>query len=193
MRQFTHGEISRTTNVLKALLPPGVSCSTTSINTGWQLSISVCGDTCKVYNVHPGSLSDKLLLDIAAEWSADGTYLPRAAPGSAASHARDVIEITSTQQLTTWTRQAQHGARAIYHRGQLAQFRHDTQREIVRLQAREDQGKLRSADRVHLQNLQDSLELIEAVGVLHQARKIELVQVRLPDGSGGATYYAVKK
>lgn len=196
-RRYQHADVARTQRVMQALLPVGVRVATSSISDGWELSIVVCGATaCEPYVFAPG-VTDKQLLVIADQWSTGSLVRPIGQDKSEV--LRRVLRsemITNRNDFATWCRESKRQTKVAYFRGVLSQFRFDAPRRLVQLQGLADEAKPSrprpQSEAVEAAKLRETLDLLELVTLLHDAKSIELVQHRLADGTG-ATYYAVKR
>lgn len=191
-RLYGFDDTQRTNRILRALLPEGVTATATVANKGWELTVIVCGRTeCKTYHFNTG-LEDKHLLRLA-DWWKTGAEVVNDMPAIAAKTAPSV---TTADGLANWHRMAKKGEKAVYFRGQLAQFRFDASKRIVALMAEIDgensEYQSKATERAELQAKQDTVELLHAIEAMQQHGAVELIQERLSDGTG-ATYFAIKR
>ncbi len=192
-RRYTHDDSQEVRRKTQALLPEGVTCTTTLMRDGWQLNIVVCGaKTCHTYEFGPG-ITDLHMLKVSAQWKNGDREVSLVTSDDikATGHYVD-----NKGELTHWARTSRPGERVVYFRGNLAQYRADAGPRMVALQTLADASRtgkpLPPHERVELMDLQNRQELLEAVQHLSMAAVISLVQERMSDGQG-FTYYAVKR
>lgn len=196
LRPFDFNDTGRVMRVLRALLPTDVSVLAQAANGGWVLNVTLCGKTaCEVYQFKP-TMSDRELLALSMAWETGEFVAPPDGEDKRLMAAIAVdIHLTTRNDFIAWARDAKHGAKVVYFKGLLSQFRYDAPRRIVALQRLSDEARPSNPtpveQRVELADLQERLSLLEAVNNLQKARVVEMVQTKAPDGSG-ATYYAVK-
>lgn len=195
-RRYVFADISRATRVLGALVPDGVSVNSSIIRDGFGVSISVCGLAgCYSYEFGPG-VTDTHLLKISEQWETGSRVESTYEPFDPTLAVAQVRFIETKDAITAWMREAKKGSRVVYFKGELAQYRADAPRRLVRLQAKADNlpagETLDTHERIELAKIQRLLELLEAVQHLHQANMIEMVQLRMTDGTG-TVYYAAKR
>lgn len=194
MKAFDHGEVSRTANVMKALLLASCTVSVTVRKGGFELSIVICGgNDCREFEFRR-SHSDRELLTLAESWKT-GSY-QQTANADAMARAASVKHLTEVNEFTTWAKTAKQGERVQYYEGNLAAFRFEAPRRRVKLEDKADKASAKSPmNQTELQELAKIIEvqtLLDAVANLHRVGMIELVQARKNDGTG-ASYYAVRK
>lgn len=197
-RRYEYQDAARAAVVLKAMLPEGIAVTATLTRDGWEMSIAVCGSSeCKSFEFGPG-ITDHHLVTLAESW-ATGDYVAPAEPATHGLSALQSQSVETAEQLISWARNAKHGARAIYFRGELAQFRYDGPRQLREKSAMLEKINVKNKKdpdvarlRVQVNQLQTTLELLVAVERLREASVIVLMQLRLTDGSG-CVYFAVKR
>lgn len=191
-RLYTANDTAHAMRVLRALLPQGVTAAATVAEKGWELRIVVCGKTeCRTYKFNTG-IEDRHLLRIAGWWET-GVEVPSDAP---VIEARSAPALKSSDEMRLWLASARPGQRAVYFRGDLTQWRHDTSKRLVALQAIVDSARSeyerKARERAELQSIQDTRDLLDAVDTAQRRAIVSLVQERLSDGAG-AVYYAVRR
>lgn len=197
-RRYSFEDISTTERKLAALLPASVTCRATLQKDGWGLALSVCGEQqCHTYEFGPG-LNDIQILRVSDQWK-DGIYAPPVlAPGSSTiTEAQSLAHfVDNRNELMQWVREGKRGSRVVYFRGNLAQFRADAPKDVVRLQSKNDQkvkpDNLEAGERVQLNRIQGTLDMLEAIGTLQVAGLIDVAQQRMADNTG-FVYYAAKR
>ena len=190
--RYTAKDSARAIRVLSALLPEPVKATATVAADGWQFQITICGvETCKTYDFQAG-LEDRHLLQLS-EWWQSGREIASEIPSITTHTARTLI---TADEAAAWVRQAHKGDRAVYFRGELAQFRYSAPKRVVELQPRIDGARneyqRKPAEIAELRNLEERLALIRAMDAMHVAGLVEYLQDRMQDG-GGAVYYAVRR
>jgi hypothetical protein len=160
------------------------------------MAITVCGRSqCLPYEFGPG-LDNRHLLQIADQWKTGERVVQSASTFDPMLEVAQVRFIEDADSLTAWVRTARKGNRVIYFRGEIAQFRYEAPRRLARLLAKADElpaGKsLETHERIDVATIQRQLALLEAVNHLHMANMIEMVQLRMTDGTG-TVYYAAKR
>jgi hypothetical protein len=194
-RRYEFSDVQRVNRTLDALVPEGVKVVTTLVEDGYGLVVTVCGaKTCANYSFGPGA-TEHNLLKVAEQWKT-GEQAPLS-PSFDPQMANGTTRFINTkEELIAWVRTAKKGERVIYFHGELAQARYDMPRQRVAIMARSDAlppGKtLEPFERVRLQKISETLEMLEAIGQLQSSNLIEPVQLRMTDGTG-YTYYAARK
>lgn len=193
-QRYTHENRAWVKRTLSALLPEGVTADVSLLRDGWQMQVTVCGPkSCHPYEFAPG-LTELHLIRLAEQWKT-GDRVPPPHDDKATPEALGSM-VDTADELRAWARSSKKGQRVIYFTGNLAQFRADTAKAVVTLQAKGDEkisgNGLSAAERVKLTSMQGKLSLLEAVNTLQVASMIELTQARLTDGQG-FIYYAVKR
>lgn len=197
-RRYTHEDTAEIKRKLTALLPASVTCMATLTRDGWGLTLSVCGpQQCHAYEFGPG-LNDIQILRVSEQWKG-GTYAPpMPAPGSSTiTEAQSLAHfVDNRNELMQWVREGKRGSRVVYFRGNLAQFRADAPKDVVRLQSKNDQkvkpDNLEAGERVSLTRIQNTLDMLEAINTLQVAGLIDVAQQRMADNTG-FVYYAAKR
>lgn len=192
--RFTHQTRGWAKQILAALLPSTVTSDIALYRDGWEMKITICGTkSCHTYEFVP-DLSEFQLIKLADQWKTGERVAPIITEATASQPLGNFVD--TADELRAWVRTAKKGQRVIYFMGNLAQFRTDTSKKVVELQARGDSkasgNGLSAAERVQLTSMQGRLTLLESINTLQVANMIELTQARMSDGQG-FTYYAVKR
>lgn len=198
MNRFTPDEVSRTSRIMRALLPETCHVICQAVSDGWEMSVSICGtEGCNVVRF-TRSMTDRHLLILAERWKTGRLDPDRTSdePYSLERQAMVAQSVTLANDLMGWLRTAPKGDKVQYFRGNLAQFRFDAPRRIVQLQSLADRATKKhprpTSEADELTRLQEQQDLIAKVQHLADANLVMVVQNRIPDGSG-ATYYAIKR
>lgn len=196
-KTYSHSDSNRVRWLLEALLPFGVSCTTSVLNGGLTLSVSICGPiSCRTYEYRSQN-SENDFIQLAKAWSTGDFKPPETYSGRhAVALASPITEITSREAFFLWFKPAHRGAKIVYFKGRLAQYRHDAQKRLVTLQGLADNARPArprpTSERIELVQLQEQSYLLQEINRLHSMNKIELTQGKMLNDTGNI-YYAVKK
>lgn len=194
--RFSPDDVSRTSRIMRALLPTGFDVICQSVSDGWEMSVSICGPEGCNESRFTRSMTDRHLLILAECWKTGHPVRSGDEFYALERQAMVAQSVTLANDLMGWLRTAPKGDKVQYFRGNLAQFRFDAPRRIVQLQSLADRATKKhprpTSEADELTRLQEQQDLIAKVQHLADANLVMVVQNRIPDGSG-ATYYAIKR
>lgn len=207
-RRYTHADAQEAQRKLQAMLPGNVKVHSGVYNDSMTLGLVVANRS-KVSRLYefgligqsetaPGKfgadISNMALLEIASDW-ANGH--PSAKPDAPQTTAEPYTqEIKDRDEFLAWFRASKPGAKTLYFRGEVAEFRHEAPLRIAHLQKLSDNAKPSAprppSESVEINQLQDTLELLQTVTTMSESKLIDLTKRRAVEGDGWICY-ATKK
>ena len=193
--RYTHETRAWAQKTLGALLPDGVEADIALLRDGFQMIVTLCGAKgCERYEFPPG-LTEYHLFRLAEQWKTGEPVVPLSGADRTLEKLGHFVD--TPDEMRAWVRSAKRGQRVVYFTGNLAEFRDDAPKQIVKLQAKGDEkisgNGLSAAERVKLTGLQNRLRLLTDINTMQLAGLIDLTQAHIGAEFGGFTYYAVKR